>query len=183
MAIIALSGYARSGKDTIADHLESLGWHRAAFAQTLRASLEALNPIITSSDEGFLRYRDILGLVGYEAGKEIYPEFRELLQRMGTEVGRNLLGQNIWVEATMKSIQEAPSGTSWVLTDCRFPNEFEAVKAAGGSVWRVVRPGIEAANQHPSEVALDAATFDAVLLNDSTIEVLFEQVDYYLGLL
>jgi hypothetical protein len=45
--IIGLSGYARSGKDTVAELLVlNYGFKRMAFADGIRESLIALNPIL-----------------------------------------------------------------------------------------------------------------------------------------
>ena len=85
---------------------------------------------------------------------------------------------------------------NWVITDMRFPNELEAVKRHKGITIRVnrltenqrlqltkVRAGrinniteeiIK--NEHPSETALDNATFDYVIDNNGTIEELIQKV-------
>ena len=45
--IIGISGYARSGKDSVANILvQDFGFERRAFADKLREALYALNPII-----------------------------------------------------------------------------------------------------------------------------------------
>ncbi len=175
--IIGISGYARSGKDTIADILVGAGYQKAAFADKLRESLLALNPIVSFDTISFqpIRYREILTMVGYERAKTLYPEIRYLLQRLSTQVGRDLINKNIWVDLLMSDM-DVSDNSDFVISDCRFPNEAEAIKAAGGQVWRVVRPGIEAANQHISEHALQGYEFDHVVFNDGTIEDLSSKV-------
>lgn len=175
--IIGLSGYARSGKDTIADILVSIGYNKIAFADKLRKALLALNPIIsfdTVSNQP-IRYKEIIDLVGYERAKNLYPEVRYLLQRLSTQVGRDIINQNIWVDLLISDIERSLS-SNFIISDCRFPNEAAAIKDAGGEIWRVVRPGNEAANQHISEHALEGYAFDHVLLNDGTIEDLSSKV-------
>jgi hypothetical protein len=86
---------------------------------------------------------------------------------MGTDVGRRLFGDNIWVDLAMRSI---PAGAKVVFSDCRFPNEADAVKAAGGEVWRLTRPGFGPVNDHVSETALDGYPHDHLLLNDGAVE-------------
>lgn len=171
MILFGLSGYARSGKDEAAKALEELGYKRVAFADKLREALVALNPIV---DE-FLKFPDPIrvadvvreyGWDGYKA-TEYGDEVRALLQRLGTEVGRNVLGANIWVDAALNNLD--PSGR-YVVTDCRFPNEFKAVKARGGKVIRISRPGVGPANNHPSETSLDDFLFDAHVNNDGSLE-------------
>ena len=74
-------------------------------------------------------------------------------------------------------IKEEPN---WIITDMRFPNELQAVKDRGGICIRVNRllsEGNRAYTEiHPSETALDNATFDYVINNNGTIEDLIEEV-------
>lgn len=58
---------------------------------------------------------------------------------------------------------------NWIITDTRFPNEAEAIKAKGGIIIRVNRPGYAPINAHPSEVGLDAWDFDYRIVNNSDI--------------
>jgi hypothetical protein len=64
---------------------------------------------------------------------------------------------------------------NWIITDLRFPNEYEAIKSREGITIRVVRPGINLLD-HPSETSLDNAEFDYTIVNDSTIEDLVIKV-------
>jgi len=172
--LIALSGYARSGKNTAAQFLvDDRGYKDIAFADVLRECVMALDPIVDSSG---LRYKQALLEFGYEESKVLFPEVRSVLQRMGTEVGRNILGENIWVELTMGKIMDDPAQKNWVITDCRYPNEYNAVNMAGGANVRIVRPGYQPANEHASERALDEHDFDAWIINDGSIEALMEEV-------
>lgn len=184
--IIGLSGYGRAGKDSVADVLvERHRFQRVAFADKLRECAEALNPIVDvefDADESKIpvRYLDAKERHGYNAAKEIYPEFRGTLQRLGTEVGRNILGGDIWVDATMNALDVE---RDYVITDCRFPNEAQAINRAGGLVVRVQRPGNGPANEHPSETALDDYQFDGVINNDGTLEDLATRVEDFLWLI
>ena len=163
--IIGLSGYARSGKDCLALTLIAHGFTRVAFADALREALYCLNPIVRDG----VRVQDLVNYIDWEATKNNYPEVRNLLQRMGTEVGRELYGQNFWVERAFAKVQ---GRENVVFTDVRFPNEFDAVKSAGGQMWRINRPNITATNAHVSETALDGFPFDIVIDNDGTLEEL-----------
>lgn len=172
--IIGLSGYAQSGKDTSASFLIEDGYTRLAFADVLRDSVYRLNPIIHQNiDSSVVRVKDLVDAFGWDYVKVNYPEIRGLLQRMGTDVGRVLFGENVWVDLAMKGIEE---GKNYVITDVRFPNEFEAIKTAGGQVWRITRQGTGPVNGHPSETALDGFEFDRVIENDGTLDELGEAV-------
>jgi hypothetical protein len=113
---------------------------------------------------------------GWDKVKRDLPEARVLLQRMGTEVGRNLFGQDFWVEQALAGIAR-DGGTRYVFTDVRFPQEFDAIRARGGRLWRVMRPGVGPVNDHPSETALDHHfTWDSLIDNDGTLDDLRERV-------
>lgn len=109
---------------------------------------------------------------------------RLLLQLLGTECGREILHPNIWVNSLMSEYKMlSHSGPTrdlkfpnWVISDTRFPNEFEAVKSRGGLCIKVERGETNVENIHPSETALDGYTFDYVLDNNGTIKELVEKV-------
>jgi len=184
--IIGLSGYARSGKDTVADRLvTSHGFTRISFADALKETVYVLNPVVNGR-----RYAEIVDEQGLDAAKAGFPEVRRLLQFMGTEVGRQLWGEDFWVERLAMKVRshhaqmyrEGSLDLRVVIPDCRFPNEAEFVQGstAGGrgQLWRIHRPGVGPLNDHPSETALDSHEFDAHLNNDQTIAALHEHVDY-----
>jgi hypothetical protein len=75
---------------------------------------------------------------------------------------------------------EQPRLPNWIITDCRFPNEAQAVKDKGGLVIRIDRPGIKPINDHPSEIALDNWKFDYKIANVSDIYALKETVEVIL---
>ncbi len=183
--IIGMSGVARSGKDTVAKILHDVyGYEIYSFSDILNETLIALNPMVTLNPEsadkmsldGWTRYANLIEAVGYERAKA-QPEVRRLLQAMGTEVGRTYFGQDVWVEALFRKI-DVPLA---VITNVRFPNEYDAVKDRGGKVWHVSRPGFTPANGHISDTALDGHTFDWAFINDGTVEDLADEVVGVLG--
>lgn len=161
--LIGLSGYAQSGKDTAAAVLREVGYERIAFADILRSAVYALNPLMPNGE----RVQDVIDEMGWDEAKVNFTEIRTLLQKMGTEVGRNLLGENIWVDAALAGLDNS---RKYVITDCRFPNEANAIRERGGIVIRIARAGVTKANDHPSETSLDNYDFDAILFNDGTLE-------------
>lgn len=178
--LIGLSGYAGCGKDTVAAVLAECQWRRASFADPLRAALYALDPAIYDNEideSGWETHRlqYLVDVWGWDATKRDYPEVRALLQRMGTEVGRNLFGENFWVVQALSGIAD-DGGTRYVFADCRFPNEADAIRERGGRVWRVTRPGYAPVNAHPSETALDRYPFDGFIDNDGDLDQLHERV-------
>lgn len=184
--IIGLSGYARSGKDTVSDYLvANYGFTKVSFAAPMREALYALNPIVGKYQKlGGSTTIDLQTVIneygGWEAYKETQwgDEIRRLMQRFGTEVGREQFGQNFWVDQAIKA---AAQHEKVVLSDVRFPNEVEAIRNSDGVVWRVHRDGVGAANRHASETALDDAQFDLHLMNNEDVESLYKTVDVLMG--
>lgn len=193
--IIGIAGAAQAGKDTIGGILvKRYGFERLAFADTLRAVSYALNPIVDWEDDfpeteewgtvrelQPIRLQDVVDRDGWERAKLDNPEIRRTLQRFGTEVGRNILGENLWVDTTFALME---SGKDYVITDMRFPNEHAAVNGALGFTVRVFREGAGlsgTAALHASETALDDHSFDYTLSNDGSLVQLEDAVDAMLN--
>lgn len=192
--LVGLCGFAQSGKDSVAGHMvKAHDWSRIAFADALREMLWALNPVVTTtpdpiyelgSDKPTLimqesRVQDIVIDVGWDEAKTSYPEIRNLLQRLGTEAGRDILGQNTWVGVGEQKI-EASLPRSAVVSDCRFQNELAMIRRRGGTLVWVDRPGNGAVNEHASEHSVSQKDCDVLLSNDGTLEDLYGYVDLFL---
>lgn len=81
---------------------------------------------------------------------------RDLMQYIGTDVFRKLKS-DVWTSATInKIISEQPHIA--IITDCRFPNEVDAIKSLGGKVVRLSRDKYE--SDHESENILDKHNYD-----------------------
>lgn len=178
--LIGLSGYARTGKDTVAQILGEHGYRRASFADKLRDAVLALDPMVDlSPDSSYscINLSCLIEEIGWEAAKDAYPDVRRLLQRMGTDVGRAFFGQDVWADLAMAGLEP---GGRYVFTDVRFPNEADAIRAREGHLWRVRRPGFAPVNAHPSETALDCYRFDWIVENDSNLAQLRRTVEHLL---
>lgn len=185
--LVGLAGLAGSGKDEAAQALITCGWQRRAFADKLRDFLVAVNPIVVApkcepmnwdDDACFgtpepIRLADEVLSGGWDQAKRLIPEVRQLLQRVGTEAGRAVLGTDVWVNATLNDLPDSTKRPV-VVTDVRFPNEVQAIRERGGIVVQIVRPGVtkladDSGVVHPSESALDRVTFDHVIHNNSSV--------------
>jgi hypothetical protein len=185
--IIGLTGFAQHGKNTVAEVFEGLGYRPKAFADALREMARRLNPVITWSSgvvDGktytqVKRYAELVDEVGYEEAKK-HAEARRVLQVLGTECVRDIIGENSWVHALTRQLFP---GEKYVITDVRFPNEARAVASLGGEVWRVHRPdfdnGIGA--DHPSEAHIESIGAHVVLFNASDVEGLQQMVKSIIG--
>jgi hypothetical protein len=167
--IIGLSGYAQSGKDATANLLcLNYGYERHAFADPIRTGIYRLNPFVNSTT----RLAEIVDEYGWDVAKH-EPEVRRLMQVFGTEVGRKMFGENFWIKTAMKDIQ---AGSRIVISDVRYPNEADAIKALGGTVWRINRHNHSAVNGHASEHAMNMYMFNHVIYNDGTLDDLSDEV-------
>lgn len=172
--IIGLSGYARSGKDTVADYLvEHHGFIKLSFATSMREALYKLDPEIRDMTGLVYSFRQAVDLFGWEDMKTYFPRYRELMQRMGTEVGREMFGEDFWVEQGLRQITP---GANVVFSDVRYRNEALAIQKSSGELWRIERPGVNPANDHTSENDLDDYKFDRSIMNYGPVEDLYETV-------
>lgn len=195
--MLGLGGYATSGKDSVADYMvEGLGWKKLFMSQFLLEAMLKLNPVIwvpfsfpealeseTWGNAGsWENYRSLFDDYGYEKTKEL-PEVRKFLQVLGTEVGREMFGENVWVDMVFTKAREyQDAGFNVVVTGIRFPNELVAIESRennGVSVW-VDRPGVGAVNSHSSDNSLGPNDFDLILNNAGTLGDLPHIVDEFL---
>lgn len=99
---------------------------------------------------------------------------RALLQFLGEGL-RTVLGQDIWVDYTMRRIHDlAANGRRICISDLRYRNEAEALRKAGFILAQVYRPDrsllTHEASIHRSETDLLGYRFDTVIGNTGTIE-------------
>jgi hypothetical protein len=180
----------------IIDNQPSKNWKVKKFAGKLKdiASMLTGIPVEKFEDQDFKK-TDLGKEWNYAYPGEYYDNgspvmvtmsVRQLLQNLGTDAMREGLHQNVWVNALMADYIPLP-GThiritedgfeeweeggfpNWVITDCRFPNEADAIKKAGGFVISVSRPGVGPINDHPSETGLDGYPFDFTIYNSGSI--------------
>jgi hypothetical protein len=113
-------------------------------------------------------------------------ESRRKLQLRGTEEGRNIYGEDIWVNTLLTWMRvHAERGINrFILSDLRFWNEFKTFKDLGATTIRIIAPErnreailreskgdkvmFDKISTHPSEIELDKHIdeFDYVVYND-----------------
>ena len=164
--IIGLSGYAQSGKDTVANILvENYGYTRVAFADKIRDFLYEMNPMVDNVAGEPIFIKERVDRDGWEVAKK-NPHIRRALQNAGV-AARKVFDEDFWVDNALASILRHENT---VITDVRFINEAEMVKHQDGQVWRIKRLGVTAVNGHVSEQEMDGYQVDQIFTNNSSIE-------------
>lgn len=174
--IIGLSGYARSGKDTVANILvEKRGFTKLALADSLKELALRIDPDLSYCHNLPQSLADFVQRWGWEEAKK-EQTVREFLQTLGTEV-RNVIGEDTWIEVLNKEIQSLPAGSDVVIPDVRFQNEANWLYHTGNQVWNIARPGVGPVNDHVSEVDMKHWNkFDWSIWNSGTVDELQETV-------
>jgi len=197
--IIGICGFIGSGKDTVADYLVNFHeFRRESFASTLKDAVSS----VFGWDRTMLEGRTAQAR---EWREQIDPWWAErldmptltprwVLQYWGTEVCRKAFHDDIWIASLENKLRN--SRDNIVISDCRFPNEIESLKQAGGSIVWVQRGTLPdwyedavSANQgnnvglnamkmrkiHASEWAWLGNDFDVVIDNNGSIDDLYKQ--------
>lgn len=170
MKIIGISGKAESGKTTL--------------ASMLKEQLEADNKKVL-----LINYGDFVKFIAkeyYNWNGDKDETGRALLQRIGTEQGRNTVDKNIWVDMVINTVAVTSNDYDVaIVADCRFPNEFDRWAQKDKEILKVkiTRPEHEnkltdEQKQHSSETALDYyKDWDVLVLNDGSLEDLTKQAE------
>jgi hypothetical protein len=205
--IIGICGLIGSGKDTIADYLQNIHqFRRESFAHTLKDAVSSVfgwdRELLEGRTKESRAWREQVD--AWWADRLNMPDLtpRWVLQYWGTEVARRAFHDDIWIAALENKLRKTRDDI--VISDCRFPNEIQAIKNAGGLVIRVVRgpepewyalaeivnrgptrntewslskSRLETYNVHASETAWIGTEFDAVIDNNADgLDNLYAQV-------
>lgn len=169
--LLGIGSTMRVGKDTAANALcRDLGYRRVGFADKVKELALKVDPLVQTGSRavnvniGHGRLKHAVVGLGWERAKDEIAEIRVFLQRLGTGA-REVFGDDFWVEHALRGVRP---GDRVVFPDVRFQNEAEAIRAAGGKVIQIVRPGFEAKG-HISETALLNFEFDDVVQNTGSI--------------
>lgn len=166
--IIGVAGPARSGKNETAKYLQKYhAFHEDSFAAPIRQACMSVLGVKTLEELDKIK-QDPHPMLG---GKT--P--REFMQLMGTEFGRDMIWQPIWVESCLgrsRGYQRV------VISDTRFENEVEAIKDRGGFIIRVDRPSVRIKqSDHASELGFPDRYVDFEIINDKDLGELYRQIE------
>ena len=173
--IIGLVGYIGSGKGTVADLLvRNHQYHKFAFADALKDAVATIftwpRGLLEGDSNASRAFRERVDVWwSHKLGYEVTP--RLILQKFGTEACRHGIADNIWIAALEKRIA---GYENVVISDCRFPNEINFVRSAGGVIIRVSRgedpSPEELAKMHVSETAWNDIFPDITIFNNGTLD-------------
>lgn len=84
------------------------------------------------------------------------PTYRDLLRYIGTDVGRNSLNKDIWVDSLDKRFTST-SGEFYIIDDVRFLNEVNYIKDfCNGVIININDKNLKDNSSHESETSLDS---------------------------
>lgn len=184
--VVGFAGPQGSGKDTCGEILaKNFNYLKAAFAEPVRVSLYALNPLVELDNGIVARLRTIVDQIGWDSAKRNSKDLRQLMQRMGTEAGRDIHGKDCWIRiasrllanVTLDAVEQRVAWKRTCFCDVRFPNEVEFIKASGGIIIYVQKNDVPAqVANHRSEQynVLDDADF--ILYNNGSISDLIPEI-------
>jgi hypothetical protein len=172
ITLIGICGPAGCGKDTVRDFLEFYhGFKGLAFADPFRNMLHELLTVTGVSYEYIidrkLKEAEIPGLG---------VSYRRMAQTLGTEWGRDCLGADFWLNVADRRMADLRGRgcRKLVASDVRFANEAAWVRAQGGVVWLIDRPGVAPVQPHVTEAM--AFEPDTVVRNHGSLDELSRAV-------
>jgi Deoxynucleotide monophosphate kinase len=181
LKLLGIAGKARSGKDTIAEYMrDEYMYQLYAFASPIKEAASKMFglPLHVFYD-------------GEHDREEVIPYWgfspREILQKLGTECGRDVFGKDIWLkrgiqewenlkkyhEEYMKTNPQKHYYSGMIFTDVRFDNEADAIREHGGKIIHVLRDNTESVSEHTSEAGINMNSNDIVVYNNDSLEDLY----------
>lgn len=183
--LIGLTGYAGCGKSTLAEYLvKSYDFNEISFADPIKNGLCSIFSVDRETLEIYKSNNvDIPGT---------HRTMRFLAQTLGTEWGRHIVNDNIWVnlaENGIRRLQRQDKNAKIVISDVRFPNEAAMIKNNNGIVVFIDSEGahkksrlLDKDSNHESESYVEKLRneSDFTIQNNGTIAELLSSVDMML---
>jgi len=204
--IVGFVGFISAGKDTAADYLVNYHeFRRDSFASTLKDAAAAVfgwdRTLLEGRTKEARAWREQVDT--WWATRLNIPHLtpRWVLQYWGTEVLRGAFHDEIWIASLENKMRKTRDNI--VISDVRFPNEIQSIHNAGGIVvrikrgndpewyqdavnmndgdhnmnWMISKTRIEQLGIHASETAWVGGDIDHIVLNDTTIDDLYSQIE------
>ena len=171
--IIGLCGEQGAGKDTVARIICETNPGRiqvVAFSDALRDLVYDSGAVVEVNGE-ITKVSTVVDSIGWDSAKRLVPEIRRVLQNVGGALRHE--DPDHWAEAFLL---EVPYYTHTIAPDVRYANEARVCDV----LLRVDRPDNPHAQHgraHASERSWKAFACEAVIVNDSSLELLQERVE------
>lgn len=153
--IIGFCGYARAGKDESAKPLIERGFERVAFADAIKYHIAYI----------------------FDETIDWVNSNKSILRPLMVEIGRTgrAVNPDIWIDMVLPLLDP---DKDYVITDVRYLNEIEAIRAIGGKVYLIERPNYGPANKEETNSFLEifSKTSLTVIRNNSSKEDLHAEV-------
>lgn len=187
--ILGICGKKKHGKDKFASMLaESMpSLRRVSFAKRLKEiciavyglneaqvndeiGKEMILSVPIALDDGIYGLREQTGRKDIELHGLVATTPRQVLQFIGTDYVREAV-PSYWLDIVDRQFHDAPEGTDFAVTDVRFPNEAELIRARGGKIVRILRIASEVKGGDKAEHSSEQMAFEpdytiATLEND-----------------
>lgn len=173
--IIGLCGAAGSGKNAVAGILSILyGFKSLALADPLYDAVAAITGLTVKELQDRRLKEQPIDWIGKSP--------RQLLQSLGTEWGRGMVSESLWVDHLFRRLDGlTAAGVDAVVTDVRFDNEARLLRERyNARIWQVIRPSgtvAGAAMQHASEAGISPELIDVTIGNSSGLTYLRQIVE------
>jgi len=158
MRIIGLTGPAGCGKDTVARILTE---HDMAFQVAFGDAIRSTAMAMFNLDYQQMNLRDLK--------EEVIPEWgmspRQIMQLIGTECGRQVFGEDVWIKRLAVRIKSLPPTQFVVVSDVRTETEAAWVRDQGGVVVHITRESAEPVRAHSTEDGVEFVAGDMALDN------------------
>jgi hypothetical protein len=171
--LIGISGNINAGKDSVADILinlakvEGLVCEKRKFAQKVKEQASILLGVHISKFEDAEFKNKVVKRYVDKSGEVKELTVRDYLIGIGNGL-RKVIHEDIWVDLMFNDYQ---STDRWVISDVRYPNEFEAIKKLGGIMVYVKRKNsvyLDNESERSLDNYLKDNRFDYVIYNDAT---------------
>lgn len=170
--LVGFTGRMGSGKSSAAMMLEGHGFNSVSFAGPIKSMARALLQNGFGYGDGDVDFH-------FDDKEFLLPgvgcTMRHLLQTLGTEWGRNLIKQSLWLDSARLRLNRLDYADV-VVDDVRFGNEAAMIREAGGLIIHLRRPGGSSV-QHVSEFPVSVHEGDVVIVNDGSLCDLFAKVN------
>lgn len=171
--LLGLTGAAGAGKTTAANYLESeWGVLPVGLSDPILAMLLALFNDADVGD-GWATERSLK-----EQSTSLGYSYRYLAQRLGTDWGREALDCGFWMRIAERKLADLEAGGDHALvSDIRFPDEAQWLRARGGLLVRIERPDATPVQEHESERHWRLLDADHIVRNDGSLATLYDKLD------